>query len=111
MLLAVAEPNLAKDCQTWVTSAVAGFVVLVLLLCASAYAQPYSNDAGIVTPLKGRTVEQMVAQYGRPIEAITLSETGGRLLIFVTPRGDRYVVETDVSGHVVSAAVKHPANR
>ncbi len=83
----------------------------VLVLTVSAGAQQSTNDVPIVMPLKGRTLDQVVAQFGRPIEAIPLFETGGRLLIFETPHGDRYIIETDVSNRVVDAVAKHPENR
>jgi hypothetical protein len=80
----------------------------LLLLTGNASAQQSAGNVPFVMPLVGRTLDQVVEQYGRPIEAIPLFETGGRLLIFETPHGDRYIIETDVSGHVISAAVKHP---
>jgi hypothetical protein len=94
-----------------------GVVLAVLLLCASGYAQQSTygqqsnNDVPFVMPLKGRTLEQVVAQFGRPIEAIPLFETGGRLLIFESPHGDHYIIETDVSNRVVDAVATHPENR
>jgi hypothetical protein len=91
---------------------VASVVALVVLVPAlSASAQQSANDVPIVMPLIGRTLDQVVAQYGRPIEAIPLFETGGRLLIFETSHGDRYIIETDVSNRVVDAVAKHPENR
>jgi len=73
--------------------------------------QPGDNDVPIVMPLIGRTLSQVVEQFGRPIEAIPLRETGGKLLIFESPHGDHYIIETDASNHVVDAAVKHPQGR
>ncbi len=81
------------------------------ILTGIAFAQPPDSSASIVRPLIGRTLPQVVAQFGKPIEAIPLRETGGKLLIFETSHGDRYVIETDVSNHVVDAAVKHPEPR
>lgn len=81
------------------------------LLTAAVQAQPSDNNVPIIMPLVGRTLPQVVAQFGKPIEAIPLRETGGKLLIFETPHGDRYIIETDISNHVVDAAVKHPESR
>ncbi len=83
----------------------------VALMSAVVSAQPGGNDVAIVMPLVGRTLAQVVAQFGKPIEAIPLRETGGKLLVFETAHGDRYVIETDVSNRVVEAAVKHPQDR
>jgi hypothetical protein len=62
-------------------------------------------------PLIGRTLSQVVEQFGRPIQATPLRETGGKLLIFESPHGDYYIIETDGTNHVVDAAVKHPVGR
>jgi hypothetical protein len=78
------------------------------VVTAAASAQPGDNNVPIIGPLIGRTLPQVVAQFGKPIEAIPLRETGGKLLIFESSHGDRYIIETDVSNHVVEAAVKHP---
>jgi hypothetical protein len=91
--------------------AAAAAALNLLISSAGMWAQPAANDTLLVKPLVGRTVEQVVEQFGRPIEAIPLFETGGRLFVFETARGDRYIIETDVSRRVVDAAVKHPHNR
>jgi len=83
----------------------------LLIATSGIWAQPAANDNLLVRPLIGRTLSQVVEQFGRPVEAIPLFETGGRLFVFETPRGDRYIIETDLSRRVVDAAVKHPENR
>ena len=65
----------------------------------------------IVQPLVGRTLEQVVEQFGSPFNAIPLRETGGKLLFFENSDGDRYIIETDGTNHVIDAAVKHLENR
>ncbi len=65
----------------------------------------------IVRPLVGRTLDQVVEQFGRPFSVVPLRETGGKLLFFENSDGDRYIIETDGSNHVVDAAVKHPESR
>ncbi len=95
-----------------IRAVITGIGVLCLAaLTAAAQPQPTDNDDPIIMPLVGRTLPQVVAQFGKPIEAIPLRETGGKLLIFETPHGDRYIIETDISNHVVDAAVKHPESR
>jgi len=42
---------------------------------------------------------------------IPLRQTGGKLLFFENSHGDYYIIETDISQQVISAAVKHPENR
>ena len=85
--------------------------ISALSLATSLACAQSAHDAPIVMPLVGRTLSQVGEKVGRPIEAVPLHETGGKLLIFETPRGDRYIIETDVSDRVVDAAVKHPENR
>jgi hypothetical protein len=81
------------------------------IAAACGWAQQSGGGVPIVMPLMGRTLSQVVAQLGRPIEAIPLRETGGKLLIFENSQGDHYIIETDASNHVVEAAVKHPQGR
>jgi hypothetical protein len=70
-----------------------------------------ADPVPIIRPLVGSTVPQVVRRLGRPFMVIPLRETGGKLMFFENPRGDRYVIETDVSERVIKAAVKHPENR
>jgi hypothetical protein len=65
----------------------------------------------IVRPLVGRTIPEVVEQFGHPFFVVPLRETGGKLLFFETPHGEKFVIETDVTNHVVDAVVKHPESR
>jgi hypothetical protein len=65
----------------------------------------------IIRPLKGRTIPQVVEQLGHPFFVEPLRETGGKLMFFENSHGDRYIIETDGSGIVIDAAVKHPESR
>lgn len=65
----------------------------------------------IIHPLVGRTIPQVVEQLGHPFFVEPLRESGGKLMFFENSRGDRYIIETDGSGIVVDAAVKHPESR
>lgn len=69
------------------------------------------DQVPIVMPLVGRTLEQVVAQFGKPYEVFPLRETGGKLLMFENEHHDHYVIETDAFNIVISATVKHPENR
>ena len=64
-----------------------------------------------VRPWIGRTISDAAKQLGRPILAYGLRETGGSLVIFITPNNDRYVFETAPGGVIVDAVVKHPPGR
>jgi hypothetical protein len=65
----------------------------------------------IIRPLVGRTIPEVVEQLGHPFFVVPLRETGGKLMFFENAHGDRYVIETDGTGVVVDAAVKHPESR
>jgi hypothetical protein len=65
----------------------------------------------IIRPLVGRTIPEVVEQLGHPFFVIPLRETGGKLMFFENSHGDKYIIETDISNHVVDAAVKHPESR
>jgi len=88
--------------------------ISLAMLNAVAWAGPANEDADAgptIRPLIGSTLPEVVRQLGHPFTVIPLRETGGKLLFFENSRGDRYIIETDVSQRVVSAAVKHPENR
>jgi hypothetical protein len=90
---------------------------LILAALTIALAMPVpsspgeSDDGGFVKPLVGSTIPEVVRLLGKPIEAIPLRQTGGKLMIFETRQHDHYVIETDATGRVVDAAVKHRADQ
>jgi hypothetical protein len=79
-------------------------ILLTFILATRAMAQAVPLA---VHPWVGQTLDEVTAKLGTPVEAEPLRETGGKLLIWVKPNGDSYVFETDASGHVVDAYVKH----
>jgi hypothetical protein len=97
--------------------AAAGTAVLVLALwTGAARANPPAADdppitAPIVRPLVGSTIPEIVEQLGHPFMVTPLRETGGKLMFFENERGDRFIIETDITGRVIDAVVKHPESR
>jgi|SRR5579875_166933 len=85
-----------------VLPSVASMIQFLLSTTVMAQAVPLA-----VHPWVGQTLDEVAAKLGTPVEAEPLRETGGKLLIWVKPNGDSYVFETDASGHVVDAYVKH----
>jgi hypothetical protein len=95
---------------------IAATVLWVTILTGISWAQPATDglrddQVPIIMPLVGRTLEQVVAQLGRPYEVFPLRETGGKLLMFENERHDHFIIETDGMGIVVDAYVKHPDGR
>jgi hypothetical protein len=88
--------------------------ISLAMLTASGRPGPSSEAEGpipIIRPLVGRTIPEVVQQLGHPYFVVPLRETGGKLMFFENAHGDRYVIETDGTGIVVDAAVKHPESR
>jgi hypothetical protein len=89
-------------------------IALLAMLPAISWAGPGGSGDDpipIIRPLVGRTIPQVVEQLGHPFMVVPLRETGGKLMFFENSRGDRYIIETDGTGIVVDAAVKHPESR
>ncbi len=78
---------------------------------AGAQSGGQDDSAAMVRPLVGSTIPQVISLLGRPYSVVPLRETGGKLMFFENSRGDRFIIETDVSNHVIDAAVKHPEAR
>jgi hypothetical protein len=70
-----------------------------------------SYSMPIVRPLIGSTLPQIVQMLGHPFLVTPLRESGGKLLFFENSDGDKFVIETDGTDHVVDAYVKHRGNR
>lgn len=88
----------------------------ILLAMLPAIGRPGSGSEAndpipIIRPLVGRTIPEVVHQLGHPYFVVPLRETGGKLMFFENAHGDRYIIETDGTGVVVDAAVKHPESR
>jgi hypothetical protein len=86
--------------------------ISLALLKAISWAGPADADrVPIVRSLVGSTVPEVVRRLGRPYLVIPLRQTGGKLMFFENSHGDYYIIETNISQQVVSAAVKHPENQ
>ncbi len=95
---------------------IAAAALWITILTGVSWAQPATDglrddQVPIIMPLVGRTLEQVVAQLGHPYEVFPLRETGGKLMMFENARHDHFVIETDGTGIVVDAYVKHPVPR
>ncbi len=90
---------------------VAAAISLALLKAITWAGSGEADEVPIVRPLVGSTLPQVVRRLGRPYMVIPLRQTGGKLLFFENSHGDYYIIETDISQQVISAAVKHPENR
>jgi hypothetical protein len=88
-------------------------IALAVLATASWAASGAINDNAvpIVRPMVGCTIAEIVEQLGRPFFVTPLRETGGKLMFFENAHGDQFVIETDGTGIVIDAVVKHPENR
>jgi hypothetical protein len=96
-------------------SAAVGITAIALAVLATAsWAAPGAtadNAVPIVRPMVGCTIPEIVEQLGRPFFVTPLRETGGKLMFFENAHGDQFVIETDGTGIVIDAVVKHPENR
>jgi hypothetical protein len=100
--------------MTRFTIAVMPAAILLAMLAAVSWAQlgAAPEDAvPIVRPMVGSTLDEIVAMLGKPFYVVPLRQTGGKLLFFENAHGDHYVIETDGTGRVVDAVVKHPEGR
>jgi hypothetical protein len=70
-----------------------------------------SYSLTIVRPLIGSTLPEIVQMLGHPFFVTPLRETGGKLMFFENSDGDKFVIETDETDHVVDAFVKHRESR
>ncbi len=96
-------------------SAALGTAAIALAIsAASSWAGPGAtgdNRVPIVRPMVGCTIPEIVDQLGQPFMVTPLRQTGGKLMFFENAHGDHFIIETDGSGIVVDAVVKHPENR
>jgi hypothetical protein len=90
---------------------VAATISLALLKAISWAGQADADPVPIVRSLVGGTVPEVVRRLGRPYLVIPLRQTGGKLMFFENSHDDYYIIETNISQQVVSAAVKHPENQ
>ena len=88
-------------------------IALAVFAAPSWAASGATNDNAvpIVRPMVGCTIPEIVEQLGRPFFVTPLRETGGKLMFFENAHGDQFIIETDGTGIVIDAVVKHPENR
>jgi hypothetical protein len=105
-------PSATATLNATIAAVAMGTIVLTGIAWAQLDTYGLRDDqVPIIMPLVGRTLEQVVAQLGRPYEVFPLRETGGKLLMFENGRHDHFIIETDGTGIVVEAYVKHPDDR
>ncbi|HXR35428.1 MAG TPA: hypothetical protein VN754_05740 [Candidatus Binataceae bacterium] len=94
-------------------SAAVGIAAIALAIVAapSWAGNPDDNAVPIVRPMVGCTIPEIVEQLGRPFMTTPLRETGGKLMFFENAHGDQFIIETDGTGIVIDAVVKHPEGR
>jgi hypothetical protein len=92
-----------------------GTAAIALSLLASASGASAGargdNAVPIVRPMVGCTVPEIVEQLGHPFLVTPLRQTGGKLMFFENERGDHFIIETDGTGIVIDAVVKHPQTK
>jgi hypothetical protein len=94
------------------SAALATAAIALAIVAAPSWAgNPDDYAVPIVRPMVGCTIAEIVEQLGRPFMSTPLRETGGKLMFFENAHGDRFIIETDGTGIVVDAVVKHPENR
>jgi hypothetical protein len=88
--------------------------IALSILAATSWAAQRARDDNavpIVRPMIGSTIPQIVRRLGRPFMVTPLRQTGGKLMFFENAHGDQFIIETDGTGIVVDAVVKHPEGR
>lgn len=94
-----------------VTLGTAALALAILAAAGWAGSGASDNAVPIVRPMVGCTIPEIVEQLGRPFMVTPLRQTGGKLLFFENAHGDHFIIETDGTGKVVDAVVKHPEGR